>query len=469
MNKPVCVFQSPIWTRSGYGDWALAIAKSLLRYGKFDLHIVPTRWGHCSKKNLEEEINDAEGRELLNRVLRGPLQAQPELFFQVSIPNEFLVTPQGVMKIGKFNIGMTASIETTIPRAEWLEGLNRMDLNIAMSQHGKDVLVHAQYSKKLPNGMIEPLTVKTPMEVLFWGADTKTYNKTDMVVDSLEKVMTAVKEDFAFLFVGQWTGGSMNADRKAIGWLMKIFLETFKGSGPKPCLIIKTSGATLSNMDRHECLQKIHEVTEMVKQENKEIKQWPNIYLLHGELTDTEMNALYNHKKVKVHISFTHGEGFGHPLLLSTLSGKPLFAPNWSGHVDFMNPKYANFLEGKLEALPPEAINDWFVKDAQWYTVDYGKAKEKMRRAFNDYESLLPNAEKLRAENAEKFSIEAMDKTFHALLDKYVPKFAMPATIVLPKLRRLDLPKLKPAAKSGATNPPTQEEIKKMPVSENKS
>lgn len=455
--------QSPIWTRSGYGDWALAIGKSLLRYDKFDLHIVPTRWGSCSKKSLEEEANDPLGRELLNKILRGPLQQQPELFIQVSIPNEFLVTPQGIMKIGKFNIGMTASIETTIPRAEWLEGLNRMDLNVAMTQHGKDVLTHAQYSKKLPNGTVEPLTVKAPMEILFWGADTKVYHKTDMIVDSLEKAMTDIKEEFAFLFVGQWTGGSMNADRKAIGWLMKTFLETFKGTSVKPCLIIKTSGATLSVIDRYECIQKIHEVTEMVKQEHPAVTDWPNIYLLHGELSDVEMNALYNHKKVKVHVSFTHGEGFGHPLLLSTLSGKPLLAPGWSGHVDFLNPKLVPYLDGKLEAIPQEAINDWFVKDAQWYTVDYQKAGERLRKAFTNYEALLPNAEKLRAENAEKFSLEAMDKTFHAILDKYVPKFAMPAQIVLPKLKKLELPKLKPS------NPPTQEQIKEMPVSEVKA
>lgn len=465
-NKPVCVFQAPVWTRSGYGDWGLAIAKSLLRYDKFDLHIIPTRWGNCSRKNLDEGTIDALERQLLNKILRAPLQAQPEIFIQVSIPNEFLVTPQGILKIAKYNIGMTASIETTVPKPEWIEGLNRMDLNIAMSQHGKDVLAQAQYSKKTPNGSIEPLNMKTPMEVLFWGAETKLYHKTNMVIDSLEFAMKKIKEDFAFLFVGQWTGGSMNSDRKAIGWLIKTFLETFKGNGPKPCLILKTSGATLSNIDRYECLQKINEVKEMVKSENSAVKEWPNIYLLHGELSDIEMNALYNHKKVKVHVSFTHGEGFGHPLLLATLSGKPLFTPRWSGHLDYLNPKFANFFEGKLEPIPQEAVNDWFVKDAQWYTVNYAKAGEKMRHIFNEYDGYLPNAEKLRAENSEKFSTDTMDKQFHAMLDKYVPKFAMPAQIVLPKLKRLDLPKL--SKKIEPTNPPSQEDIKTMPVSENK-
>ncbi len=142
--------------------------------------------------------------------------------------------------------------------------------------------------------------------------------------------------------------------------------------------------------------------------------EW-NPYLLHGELEDNEMNALYNHEKIKVHISFTHGEGFGHPLLLATLSGKPLLAPHWSGHLDFLNPKFTKFLEGQLTPIPDEAVNDWFVKEARWFDVDYEEAGKRMKYYFNNYsESLLKNSESLRIENEEKFSLQAMDKIFHS-------------------------------------------------------
>jgi len=434
MSKPVCVLQSPIWTRSGYGDWALAVAKSLLRYGKFELHLAPTVWGACSKKNLDAEINDPEGKELLGRILRGPLQKQPEVFIQMTIPNEF-ASP------AKFNIGMTAGIETTVPRAEWIEGLNRMNVNFVTSQHAKDVFMGANYTKKNPNGTSEELKVKTPMEVLFWGADTKIYRKTDEKVATVEETLKTIPETFAFLFVGQWTNGNINADRKAIGHLVRTFLETFKNMDNPPCLILKTSGAQICVMDRYECIGKINDVTNMVKQQTGGARL-PNVYLLHGELEDPEMNALYNHEKVKVHVSFTHGEGFGHPLLLSTLSGKPLLSPQWSGHLDFLNPKYTKFFEGKLEAIPQEAINDWFVKDARWFNVDYEAAGKKMKYYFQNYDaSILDDAEKLRAENAEKFSLQAMDVAFHAFLDKYVPKFASEEAINLPKLKKLNLPK----------------------------
>lgn len=430
MSKPIFILQSPIYTRSGYGGLSEAIAKSLLRYDKFDLRLAPTVWGACSKKNMDIEINDPEGRELISRVIKGPLQKQPEIFMQITIPNEFTAP-------AKYNIGVTAGIETTVPRAEWIEGLNRMNVNFVTSQHAKDVFAGAVYSKKLPNGQSEDLIVKTPMEILFWGANTSIYKKTDEKVSSLEKCMENIPESFVFLFVGQWTAGNIKCDRKAIGYLIKTFLETFSNMDTPPCLILKTSGAQLCIMDKYDCINKINEVTNLVKEEKPGVKL-PNIYLLHGELNDTEMNALYNHEKIKVHVSFTHGEGFGHPLLLATLSGKPVITPRWSGHLDFLNNKYAKFFEGSLQPIPDEAVNDWFVKDARWFDVDYSEAGKKMKHYFSNYdENILKNSESLRLENMEKFSLQAMDKSFHALLNKYVPTFAVEEAIKLPTLKRL--------------------------------
>jgi hypothetical protein len=435
MSKPVCIFQSPIWTRSGYGDWALAVAKSLLRYNKFELMLAPTQWGHCSKKNLDEEINDPEGKELLNRVIRGQLNKQPEVFIQMSIPNEFQAP-------AKFNIGMTAGIETTVPKPEWIEGLNRMNLNAVTSVHARDVFIKAEYTKKMENGATVQVKLEKPTEVTFWGADTTVFKKTDEKIESIEKVFNKIKEDFAFLFVGQWTSGNMASDRKAIGFMVKTFLETFQDTPNPPALVLKTSGAQICVMDRYECIAKIREITQMVKSQNPE-STYPSVYLIHGELNEVEMNALFNQEKVKVHVSFTHGEGYGHPLLLSTLSGKPLLAPKWSGHLDFLNPNLTQYFEGNLEPIPPEAVNEWFAAEAQWFNVDYAAAGRKMKSFFSHYKGkILEDAEKLRVENSVKFSNESMDKVLHAMLDKYVPDFAVEQTIVLPKLKKLNLPKL---------------------------
>ena len=429
MNKPVCILQSPLFTRSGYGEWSMAMAKSLLRYDKFDLRIAPTRWGACPSKNTIEEIVDDNEKELFNRIIRQPLNKQPELFIQISIPSEYQ-TP------AKFNIGMTAGIETTIPSGEWVEGMNRMNVNFVLSKFVKDVFEKANFVKQHQNGQKEEIKLKRPIEVVNWGVNTNIYRKTDEVVSSLENEFSNIKEDFCFLFVGQWTHGSAYGDRKDIGMLVKTFLETFKGEKNKPALILKTSGATLSIIDKYDCLSKINKIKNDVGGD------LPNVYLLHGELSDVEMNALFNHKKVKCHVSFTHGEGYGHPLLLAALSGKPVMASDWSGHLDFLNRDNSYLLKGEVKPISPESVNQYLIKESSWFYVDYEKAKEKMKGMIQNYDKLVKKSRDSIPSLIEKFSESSIDKQFHDMLNKHVPEFAIEKKIVLPKLKKIELPRL---------------------------
>jgi len=438
MSKPICVFQAPLWTRSGYGDWAMAVAKSLNRYDKFDLHLIPTRWGGCSRKHLSSQVLDNEELQLFNKVLRTQLTRQPELYIQCTIPPEF-------QPVGKFNIGMTAGIETTVARGDWIEGLNRMNMNIVTSVHSKNVLEGASYTKNVPNQPPVQLKSVKPMEVVFWGADTTIYKKTDEKVESIESTLNDIPEDFCFLFVGQWTSANLFNDRKDIGNLIKTFSETFrnwKGSQKPPALILKSSGAAICNGDKYEMINKLKAIRLLIAGSPEKVSELPNVYLVYGDLTDKEMNALYNHDKVKVHVSFTHGEGYGHPLLLASLSGKPLMAPNWSGHLDFLNPKYTKLLDGQLAQLPPDAVNEWLIAESGWFNVNYSQAQDSLKNAFYHYGAYLEKAENLRLENSEKFSMKSMDVLLHGVLDKYVPKFAVEQKLVLPKLKKVELPKL---------------------------
>ncbi len=434
MSKPICVFQSPIWTRSGYGDWAETVAKSLLRYDKFDLKLLPTRWGSCSKKNLQADLDtDLETQALIPKILQKPLTQQPEVFIQCTIPNEF-------QPIGKYNIGMTAGIETTIPAGPWIEGLNRMNFNVATSVHSQKVFESVNFTKTHSDGRKEILKLDKPCEVLFWGAKTSVFKKTDVKSEHIEKFMSTINEKFAFLFVGQWTSNNLVSDRKDIGMLIKTFIETFRGIPleHRPCLVLKTSGAAICKIDKYECISKLKTIINAVGDSPEN----PNVYILHGELTDVEMNALYNHEKIKAHVSFTHGEGFGHPLLLASLSGKPILAPNWSGHLDFLDEKLCKLLPGQLVQIPGEAVNDWFVKESGWFNVNYSTASDMMKNVFHYYGAYLGKAEDLRIRNEKMFNVESMDKIFHEMLDRVVPKMAVQQQIILPKLKKITLPTL---------------------------
>ena len=103
------------------------------------------------------------------------------------------------------------------------------------------------------------------------------------------------------------------------------------------------------------------------------------MYLLHGDLTEKEMASLYNHPKVKVHVSFTKGEGFGRPLLEASLSGKPVIAPGWSGHLDFLDPNDSILLGGHLNDVHDSAIWDKvIIKGSKWFDIDPNMAATAM-------------------------------------------------------------------------------------------
>lgn len=427
MSKPLCLIQGPVFSRSGYGDWSRDVAKSLLRYNKYDVKIATTKWGGNPIKRFQEDVDTSDPYNLMlfDKVLREPLNRQPDLFIQVAIPNEF-------KPVGKYNIGMTAGIETTAASGEWIEGLNRMDLNIVTSRHSKKVFDEADYIREYKDGRAsEPLRTEKPIEIAWWGANTNVYKMTDEKVDSVEKLMSNIPETFAFLFVGQWTNENPFHDRKDIGNLIKTFLNTFKDRDQKPCLILKTNGVNYSKVDKDTTLRKIKVVEHLVEGDNK-----PNVYLIHGELSDIEMNALFNHEKVKCHVSFTHGEGYGHPLLLASLSGKPILAPDWSGHLDFLGSNKECLLQGKLEQINPACSNQWLIKESAWFNVAYGLAEERLKQMyFSMSQKTKDNAIALAKRNAEAFSVESTDKMFYNILEKYVPHFAVEQQIVIPQLK----------------------------------
>ena len=431
MSKPVCLVTGPVATRSGYGAHARDIARSLIELDKFDVKIWNVRWGNTPMNAL----NDMEPRDkiLIDRLLQNPqLPSQPDIHVHVVIPNEF-------SPIGKYNIGVTAGLECTAVPPSWLEGMNRMDMNIVPSKFVKNTFETVKFDiQDDKTGQLKGTVANNKkIEVLFEGADTKIYKKTKEFSKSLVNEMKKVEETFNFLYVGHWLQGKLGEDRKDTGMLIKVFLETFKHKKKRPGLILKTSGAGFSVLDREDILNKIEKIKSQTDGD------LPNIYLMHGDFSDEEMNQLYNHPKVKAHINITHGEGFGRPLLEASLTEKPVIASNWSGHVDFLSSN-AVLLGGALGKVPKKAFpKDMRVDGAQWFTVNYNNTSGIMMDVFKSYKKYTLNAKKLSMMNKKMFSLDAMTRRFGQILDEYLPEF--------PKEVKLELPKLK---KVGSEEPP---------------
>ncbi len=294
--KPLVLVTAPVGTRSGYGSHSRDICRSLIAMDKFDVKIWPVRWGSTPQNALSEE--NPSDVPIIQRLLDNPnMDRQPDVHFHIVVPNEF-------QPIAKYNIGITAGLETTVCPPEWLEGLNRMNLNIVPANFIKESVEkvvfdkHDQQSKQ----KIGEIRCNTPIEVLFEGADTEIYKPTKEFSKDLVDELKGIKEDFCFLFVGHWLQGSLGNDRKDLGMLIKTFLETFKNQKKQPALIIKTSGASPCILDREDILKKVSEIKNTVSGE------LPNIYILHGDLRDEEMNGLYNHPKGKGLMFHLHTE-----------------------------------------------------------------------------------------------------------------------------------------------------------------
>lgn len=430
--KPMFIISCPIDTYSGYGARSRDLVKALieLKEDEYDIKILPQRWGNCPWNFIEDNKEDWGFLENYLLPTGNQLPKKPEIWAQVTVPNEF-------QPVGKYNIGFTAGIETTVCAPQWIEGLNRMDMNIVSSNHAKTVFENSKFEKhdnatKQKIGIIE---LKKPVAVLFEGADLNKYfpstKKNSIDLDD-------IKESFAYLFVGHWMQGDLGEDRKNVGLLIKSFYETFKNKKKTPALLLKCSGAGTSYMDRNYILSKIKTIKDSIQADTL-----PNIYLLHGEFSDQEMNELYNHKKVKAMVSLTKGEGFGRPLLEFSLTKKPIITTNWSGHTDFLDSKFTTLVNGEITQVHHSAVQqDMILAESGWFSPNTIEVSHHLQNMFKNYKTYEKGAMLQYHKSKNNFSFEDMKNILSLFLDK-IPEFPKEVKLQLPKLKKIELPKLK--------------------------
>ena len=436
MNKPLFIISSCYDTYSGYGARSRDLIKAIIETDKYDVKLLSQRWGNTPWGFCKD--NPEWGFLLNHNLPNNQLTQQPEIWMQITIPSEF-------QPVGKYNIGVTAGIETTVCAPDWIEGLNRMDLNLVSSNHSKKVFEESKFERRNQQtnqveGMIQ---LQKPIEVLFEGANLDVYKVINQnQITNIE--LDSIKESFAYLFVGHWVQGDLGEDRKNVGLLIKAFYEIFKNKKTKPALILKTSMVGSSYMDREEILKRIKMIRKTVNS-----KDLPNIYLLHGEFTDSEMNELYNHSKVKAMINLTRGEGFGRPLLEFSLVKKPMITTNWSGHTDFLKSEFTTMLPGQMTNVHPSAANQWLLQESQWLSVDQGQVGHYMKDMFENYKNYTENAKRQAYYSKTEFSWDKMKDKLDEYLTKSIPEFPKQIQLKLPQLKKIELPKLKKIESNG--------------------
>ena len=429
MEKSTFFISAPFDTYSGYGARSRDVIKSIVKSDKYDVKLLPQRWGNTPHGFIND--HEEEWGFLVKHIYDQPqLNQKPDIWLQVTVPSEF-------NPVGKYNIGMTAGMETTIVHHGWVEGMNRMDINFVSSEHSKQTFLNSIYTKNNEqNQPVGEIKIQKPIEVLFEGANLDVYKPVKSNFD-----LPQMKESFAYLFVGHWMQGSLGEDRKNVGLLVKAFFELFKNKQNAPALILKTAVTGASYMGRDQIIDKINQIKATMGNQ-----RLPNVYLLHGEFSDVEMNEIYNHPKVKAMVSLTKGEGFGRPLLEFSLTKKPIIATNWSGHIDFLNSEFTSLINGELKNVDDSAVvKDMILKESQWFTPNSGEIGHYLKDMFKNYKKYAELGKRQAHFSKTNFSWGKMDEKLNEYLDKNIPEFPKQVKLQLPKLKKIELPKKKVA------------------------
>jgi len=447
--KRSVVMIAPFNTRSGYGDHARSIYYSIMDRDDLDIKCIDVKWGSTPRNHLRPEVKRHQ-KLLSSFVTQDQIKGQPDLLIDIRIPNEFA---QGA----KVNIGITAGVETDVVSPEFLEGMNKMNLNIVPSKFTADTFHRSIFDKMqdAPNGekqKIGEIKNKKPIKVLFEGVDTDVYSPKEK--HQLEKKLYGeldklIKEEFAYLHVGQWGQQGFGEDRKNIGVMIKSFLKAFANIPNPPALVLKTNGANFSVLDKDNIKKKIQSVKDMFTG-----VKLPNIYLIHGDFTIEEMSTLYNHPKIGAFITCTHGEGFGRPMLEASCCDLPVIASKWSGHLDFLTDSESMLIDGFIKPVPKSAL--WppiIIEPSKWFDVNEADVVRKVRTFHKKRKLIQKKASRLGKRNRREFSLTAMATQFNKIIDDALTSVPQPVSLKLPKLKKvggeapqpvkIKLPKLK--------------------------
>jgi glycosyltransferase involved in cell wall biosynthesis len=344
------ILRGPVLSQSGYGVHARILARWLISRSDVDLKVIVTPWGNTPWL-IDSHCHDGFIGEIMKRTSNDTNNA--DVSVQIQLPNEF--TPG----LARFNVGVTAGVETDRCNPKWIDAINKMDLIIVPSEFVRNTF------KSSGN-------VTVPIEVI-----PESFIDACTLPDSDLPTLPSFSTPFNFLVFGQVTGDNPYNDRKNTFFTLKWLTEAFKDD-PDVGIVIKTNSGRNSAQDRQATIALMQRVaTESRGADGR----GPKIHLLHGDMSDRDVAALYRHPQIKALVSATRGEGFGLPTLEGATSGLPVIATNWSGHLDFLNSgKFIN-LQYTLKTVHHSRLdNNIFVEGARWAEPDEVDFKRKVTK-----------------------------------------------------------------------------------------
>ena len=366
------LLRAPLLTMSGYGVHSRQVFEWLHSKKNIELDVECLNWGMTPWI-----INQNYENGLIQKIMSCSRKTNPpyDVTFQLQLPDEW------DSNLGKFNVGMSAFVETDLCNPKWIESANKMDHIVVPSNFTKDVV------KK--SGM---LTTKISVIPEWFNDQIESASSIDYKFDT----------SFNFLIISQLNSQNPPDDRKNIFNTIKWLCETFKDNNDVG-IVLKTNSGKGTTIDK-KITQNIME--QMIRAIGK--KSFPKIYLFHGNMSKKEMAGFYKSKDIKVLASATRGEGYGLPLIDAASSGMPVIATNWSGHLDFLGKDFIKVDYDIKEIRKEKADNRIFFEGFKWAEPKENDFKKKAIEVYKNYKDYKLQAKELKSKIHFNFSKKAI-------------------------------------------------------------